>query len=130
MVAANLAAAVAPEQALYRAYNIGTGRSVTVLELARMLARELGREHVPLSASGEFREGDIRHCFADVSLAKRLLNWEARVQLQKGISELASWASAQRPADHTEEANAELRRKGLIRRAQAHSDHESPRNGV
>jgi dTDP-L-rhamnose 4-epimerase len=118
VVAANLAAVEAPEDAWYRAYNIGTGQSVTVLQLARMLARELGREDVPLSPLGEFREGDIRHCFANVSLAKRLLNWEARVPLEEGISELASWAKGQHPSDLTEHANAELRRKGLIRRAQ------------
>lgn len=117
VVQANLAAAAAPEEALYRAYNVGTGRSVTILELSRMLAHELAREDIPLSASGEFREGDIRHCFADVSLAKRLLDWEAQIPLEKGISELASWASGQRPVDRTEEANAELRAKGLIRRA-------------
>ncbi len=119
VVEANLAAAAAPEEALFRAYNIGTGRSVTVLELSKMLAHQLAREEIPLSPSGEFREGDIRHCFADVSMAKRLLNWEARVTLQQGIFELASWASAQNPVDHTEEANGELRARGMIRRADA-----------
>ena len=117
VVEANLAAATAPEEAVYRAYNVGTGHSVTVLELSRMLARELAREDVPLSPSGEFREGDIRHCFADVSLANRLLKWEAKITFGEGISELARWASEQRPIDRTEEANAELRAKGLIRRA-------------
>ncbi len=119
IVEANLAAATAPEEALYKAYNIGTGRSVTVLELAQMLAGQLGREDVPLSTSGEFREGDIRHCFADVSMAKRLLNWEASVTLRDGISELTRWASAQNPVDRTDEANSELRARGLIRRAGA-----------
>jgi dTDP-L-rhamnose 4-epimerase len=117
VVEANLAAATAPEEALYKAYNIGTGHSVTVLELSQMLAVELAREDIPLSTSCEFREGDIRHCFADVSMAKRLLNWEARVTLRDGIAELARWASAQNPIDYTDEANSELRARGLIRRA-------------
>lgn len=125
VVEANLAAAAAPEDALYRAYNIGTGRSVTVLQLSQMLAHQLAREHIPLSASGEFREGDIRHCFADVSMAKRLLKWEARVGLEEGISELASWASAQNPVDRTEEANIELRAKGLISRASTRFDNKA-----
>src|SRR5712692_2115149 len=109
IVEANLAAATAPDEALYRAYNIGTGRSVTVLELSQMLAHQLAREDIPLEPSGEFREGDIRHCFADVSMGKQLLNWEARVTLREGISELARWASVQSPIDRTEEANTELR---------------------
>src|SRR5262249_57840705 len=65
---ANLAAAVAPDAALYRAYNIGTGHSLTVLELARLIARGLGNE-TEIAASGEFRAGDTRHCFADVTQA-------------------------------------------------------------
>jgi dTDP-L-rhamnose 4-epimerase len=117
VVEANLAAAVAPEDALYQAYNIGTGRSITVLELARALAGGLGREEVPLVPCGEFREGDIRHCFADVSRAKRLLRWEAKVGLEQGLSELATWATSERPEDLTERANSELRAQGLIRPA-------------
>jgi dTDP-L-rhamnose 4-epimerase len=116
IVQANLAAAVAPDEALYQAYNVGTGRSLTVLELARTLARGLGREEVPIAPCGEFREGDIRHCFADVSRAKRLLRWEAKVSVEEGLAELVSWAAGERPEDRTERANAELRAKGLIRR--------------
>ncbi len=130
IVAANLAAAAAPDNALYRAYNIGTGRSFSVLELSQMLAHQLGREDIPIAPSGEFREGDIRHCFADVSMARRLLNWEARVNLQEGISDLASWASVQNPTDHTEEANAELRAKGLIRRATSKPDRATQPTGT
>ena len=115
VVEANLAAAVAPDNALYESYNIGTGQSIEVLELARMLARRLGREEVPIAPCGEFRDGDIRHCFADVSKAKRLLGWRAKVSVEQGLSELAGWAAGERPEDRTEWANAELRAKGLIR---------------
>jgi dTDP-L-rhamnose 4-epimerase len=115
VVAANLAAADAPEAALYRPYNVGTGTSVTILQLAGMIARALGRTRLPLRPSGEFREGDVRHCFADVSAARAQLGFGARVSLADGIGELAAWASGQAPCDRTDPANAELRARGLIR---------------
>src|SRR5690349_2045915 len=56
------------------AVNVGSGESVTVLEIARGLARVLGKEIEP-EVTGEHRVGDIRHCFADISLARRTLGF-------------------------------------------------------
>ncbi len=114
VVRANLAAADAGDTALYEALNIGTGRSVSIKEIARALARGLDRAIEP-EVTGEYREGDIRHCYADVSKAKALLGWEARVRFDDGARELAEWARDERPVDHTERANAELRAMRLIR---------------
>jgi dTDP-L-rhamnose 4-epimerase len=113
VVQANLAAAAAPEAACYQAYNVGTGRSVTVLELARLIAAGLSVE-AELAPSGEFRAGDIRHCFADVSRAKARLGWQAERTLEGGLAELLTWAGGESPEDLTERANAELRARRLI----------------
>lgn len=113
VVQANLAAADAGEAGLYEAYNVGTGRSVTVLELASLIARGLGVE-AEIGPSGEFRVGDIRHCFADVSRAKARLGWQARRELAGGIAELLEWAAGEKPEDRTDGANAELRARRLI----------------
>src|SRR5206468_11091421 len=56
------------------ALNIGSGRSVSVNEIARSLADVLGTEIEP-EVTGKFRAGDIRHCFADISRAQRLLGY-------------------------------------------------------
>ncbi len=114
VVRANLAAEAASDDALYLPYNIGTGHSLAIVELARALARGL---HKPIEphVSGEFRDGDIRHCFADVSRAHRRLGWQARVTFEQGLAELVAWAAEQRPEDTTERANAELRERHLIR---------------
>ena len=114
VVASNVAASEAAEPAFYRAFNVGTGRSVRIVDVARSLARALGVDLEP-SLTGEFREGDIRHCFADVSAAAALLGFRARVTFEQGIGELASWAAGQTPEDRTETANAELRSKKLLR---------------
>jgi dTDP-L-rhamnose 4-epimerase len=114
VVRANLAAADAPPSADYLAFNIGAGRSVTILELAERLGRALDRP-IPPEITGAYREGDIRHCFADVSLARALLGWEPRVTLNEGIGELADWAQTEQAPDRTDLANAELRERGILR---------------
>jgi dTDP-L-rhamnose 4-epimerase len=111
---ATLRAAEVGDDALYAAYNVGAGRPLTIADMARAIARALGSEVVP-AVTGEFREGDIRHCFADVSRAERVLGWRARVAFADGAKELAEWVSQQSPHDNTERANAELRRAGLLR---------------
>ena len=113
-VEANLCAEAAPETACYQAYNVGTGGSVTVLELARLLGRLLGRPLEP-EIPGEYREGDIRHCFADVSRAREQLGFRATRTLADGAAELARWASSERPTDRTDATNQALRERGLIR---------------
>lgn len=114
VVRANLLAEVAPDAALYLPFNVGTGRSVPILQIARMLARALGVDIEP-DVTGLFRDGDIRHCFADVSRARELLGYEPRITLEEGVGELAAWARGESPEDLTERANQELRDKGLIR---------------
>jgi len=96
------------------ALNVGTGRSTSVAALAEAIARSMG---VALSPEivGRFREGDIRHCVADVSRIRRALGFSARMGLAKGVEDLVAWARQQRADDHVAQARDELERKGLIR---------------
>jgi dTDP-L-rhamnose 4-epimerase len=96
-----------------RVFNIGSGRSYTVDEIAKQLIRVLGKEHIRPEISSKYRVGDIRHCFADISLARRLLGYEPRVRLGDGLLELAEWLEGQVSHDQVEEANAELAARGL-----------------
>ena len=95
-----------------QAVNIGSGESITVNALAEVLARALGKQ-IPPEVTGEFRVGDIRHCFADVSLARETLGFEPQVSLADGIAELAEWLAGQTAVDRVDEAAAELSRRGL-----------------
>jgi dTDP-L-rhamnose 4-epimerase len=94
------------------AVNIGSGSSVSIIELAQRLAAQLGKDIAP-EVTGEFRVGDIRHCFADVSLARETLGFEAQVALEDGIAELAEWLAGQTAVDRVDQATAELARRGL-----------------
>jgi dTDP-L-rhamnose 4-epimerase len=97
-----------------RAVNVGSGRSVTVNEIARELASVLGVEIEP-EVTGKYRAGDIRHCFADITLARELLGYEPRVPLEAGMAELAAWLETQSADDRVDDATAELVSRGLAR---------------
>jgi dTDP-L-rhamnose 4-epimerase len=97
-----------------RPVNIGSGRSATVLEIADRLGRVLGKEIEP-ELPGTFRAGDIRHCFADVTLARVELGFEAEVALEDGMASLAGWLEGQVATDRFDDAAAELAERGLTR---------------
>ena len=92
--------------------NIGSGRSYTVVEVAELLGNVLGKQIEP-EICGKYRVGDIRHCYADISLAQRLLGYQPRVTLEEGIVELAEWLEGQVAHDRVAEASAELAARGL-----------------
>jgi dTDP-L-rhamnose 4-epimerase len=97
-----------------RAVNIGSGENVTVTQIATSLARVLGVELEP-EVTGKFRAGDIRHCFADITLARELLDYSPRVPLEEGMVELADWLETQTALDRVDKATAELVARGLAR---------------
>jgi dTDP-L-rhamnose 4-epimerase len=104
--------AVGGASAAGRAVNIGSGRSVSVCEIASLLAHALGTD-IAADVTGKARAGDIRHCFADVALAQDLLGFEPSVGLDAGIGELVHWLADQPVADHFEAAQTELESRGL-----------------
>jgi dTDP-L-rhamnose 4-epimerase len=99
-------------EAAGRAFNIGSGCSFTVASIAEMMADALGR-HIPATLTGQYRVGDIRHCFADISLARRVLGYEPEVTLEVGIGQLATWLRDQSPEDRVADAHSELAARGL-----------------
>ena len=96
-----------------RVVNVGSGASVSVSELAERLARVLGREGIEPAVTGTYRVGDIRHCFADISLAGQALGFAPQVPLADGIEDLAAWLEGQAATDRFEHAAHELARRGL-----------------
>jgi dTDP-L-rhamnose 4-epimerase len=95
-----------------QAFNVGSGRNYTVLEVGRRLAEVLGRRIEP-EITGKYRVGDIRHCFADISLTRELLGYEPKVMLEDSLIELAQWLEGQIAVDRVQQAAAELNARGL-----------------
>jgi dTDP-L-rhamnose 4-epimerase len=95
-----------------QAFNIGSGRSYTVREVAEMLAAILGTPIEP-DVCGKYRAGDIRHCFADIGRARADLGYEPAVTLEDGLVELAEWLQDQPAVDRVAVASRELAARGL-----------------
>ncbi len=112
IVRALLLAAESPG-AVGGAFNIGSGRSVTINEVAATLARVLDVDAEP-EITGRYRVGDIRHCYADITGAREALGYEPRVTFEQGMEELVAWLRAQeRPDDGVQRHAAELAARGL-----------------
>jgi dTDP-L-rhamnose 4-epimerase len=113
VVQANLLA-LAREEAAGGVYNVGTGRPTTVLRVAEMLAEHLDFPEAP-DVAGQYRAGDIRHCFADISRIRRELGFQPKVALEEGMQGLLAWIRTQSAADGVEAAARELVSRGLAR---------------
>jgi dTDP-L-rhamnose 4-epimerase len=86
-----------------------------VLDVARELARGLGKEHLQPEVVNKFRAGDIRHCFSDISLARETLGYEPRVEFAAGMRELLGWVATQQATDSVDAAADRLAAAGLTR---------------
>lgn len=96
-----------------RAFNIGSGSSIMVRDVAERMAQVLGTRIRP-EIAGKYRAGDIRHCFPDISLARQILSFEPQVALEDGLVDLAAWLDGQVAVDRTDEAREELASRGLM----------------
>ena len=94
-------------------FNIGSGEHYTISSLARILSKTMGKEDIEPEITGEYRVGDIRHCFADISKAHNILGYSPQVSLEEGMKELAEWLESQLAVDHVDKAKAELTSRGL-----------------
>jgi dTDP-L-rhamnose 4-epimerase len=104
--------ALEAEGAVGRALNIGSGRPITILEIARLLAEALGVAIEP-EITGECRIGDVRHCFPDIGAARAALGYEPRIRLERGLDELVRWLKGRAAVDRVGEARAALAARGL-----------------
>jgi dTDP-L-rhamnose 4-epimerase len=95
------------------AINLGSGRHYTIKELALRIAEAMGKSDIEPEITGKYRVGDVRHCFADISLARRLLGYEPRIAFEEGLDELVEWLEGQVAVDRVDQASAELSARGL-----------------
>jgi dTDP-L-rhamnose 4-epimerase len=113
-VARSVRLALETPAAAGRAFNISSGQPMTVKEVAERTIRAIGRPDIEPQITGKYRAGDIRHCFADISLAREVLGWQPEVTLEKGLEDLAAWLESQTAVDRGAEARAELAARGLM----------------
>lgn len=99
----------------YLPINVGSGETVTILEIAKMLSRLTGKDIEP-NVTQTGRKFDIRHNTADITRARATLGFEPKVSLEQGMAELIAWArtTPDVAVDFFDQAYAELQQKGLL----------------
>lgn len=97
----------------YNVFNIGSGRPISIKNVAVTLAKLLGKKIDP-EVLNSSRTDDIRHCFANNSKARKVLKWKPKVTLKQGFSELIEWSKNEEAEDDFEKAQNELVKKSLL----------------
>ncbi len=94
--------------------NIGSGEQTTVLEAAEQVNAHFGG-HTPIEVTGAFREGDIRHGFADLTRARKLLGYKPASGFSQGLKSFLVWAEQTEPiTSGYENSLKEMRNRGLL----------------
>ncbi|MCM8805959.1 MAG: SDR family NAD(P)-dependent oxidoreductase [Candidatus Omnitrophica bacterium] len=105
--------ALESEKANYEIFNVGSGKPVSILKIAKMLCVLMGKSIQPV-ITYKFRKGDVRHCFADVRKIKKLLNFKTTVPLKDGLARLINWCQTVDAKDDFEKVLKELKEKKLV----------------
>ncbi len=96
-------------------FNIGTGVATDVLTVANTLCEKYGIQ-VPISVGGNYRLGDIRHNYADITAARQILGFEPKWNFSDGIQQFTNWVNQQEVQEDNYEASiAEMKKKGLYK---------------
>jgi len=101
-------------EAAGKVFNVASGQRYTIRELATRMAAAAGKERLTPEITGKYRVGDIRHCIADISLARNVLGFVPQVSLERGLVDLARWLDGQISCDRALEAREELAVRGLM----------------
>lgn len=96
-------------------FNIGTGIATDVQTVAQTLCDKYNI-HVPIIVSGNYRLGDIRHNYADISLARKILGFSPKWSFSDGISQFTKWVNKQEVCeDKYDTSIQEMKNKGLFK---------------
>jgi dTDP-L-rhamnose 4-epimerase len=101
-------------EADYEVFNLGTGVPTSIAKIAGLLSQRLTGGEIEPQVLNQFRAGDIRHCYADLAKARRLLGFEPHISLQEGLDDLLGWVTEQTAVDRFAQVEKELAAKALV----------------
>ena len=103
------------EEANNQVFNVGTGVAKNVLTVANELVKNYGLD-VAINVSGNYRLGDIRHNYADLTKINRLLGFSPKVSFEAGLKSFAEWVNTQEvQEDKYQKSIDEMKAKGLYK---------------
>lgn len=95
-------------------FNIASGETRTICEVARLQAEAMGRPDLQADITGRGRVGDVRHCIPDLDRARSVLGYAARERFDQGLAELSQWVALQQASGDLAQARQELEARGLV----------------
>ena len=99
----------------FKSYNVGSGSPVTVLNIAKRLI-DLYQSDVELTISGNYRLGDIRHNFADLTLINNDFNFSPKYGIEEGLKNFVGWVNQQEiKEDAYSKSLDELKKRGMLK---------------
>ena len=102
------------DEADYQSFNVGTGRPLTVLQIAQVLIDSLADGQMEPEIAGRYRRGDIRHCFANIGKIQERLGFVPQVRFDDGLSDLIAWVREQEVVDEFDTVAKELADRSLV----------------
>ena len=107
--------AIENDKCAYKAFNVGTGKAVDVMTVAKYL-KEFYKSESKINISGNFRLGDIRHNYADISLAQEVLGYSPKFTFEEGLKRFCEWVLTQPiEEDNYKKSLEEMKEKGLYK---------------
>jgi dTDP-L-rhamnose 4-epimerase len=103
------------EEAAYSVFNVGSGVATDVFTVAQTL-KNAYQSDSQIHVSGNYRLGDIRHNYADLSLITKQLGFKPSINFEEGIRRFTAWVEQQEVVeDKYEQSIEEMREKGLYK---------------
>lgn len=103
------------EEAAYRVFNVGSGVPTDVLTVAQTL-KNAYKSNSQIHVSGNYRLGDIRHNYADLSVISKQLGFKPSISFEEGIRRFTAWVEQQEIVeDKYDKSIEEMRTKGLYK---------------
>ncbi len=103
------------DEANYEVFNVGLGKAIDVITVANTLVKTYN-SNSKITISGNYRLGDIRDNYADLTKIKEKLGFEPKVSFEDGISKFTKWVQVQEVVeDKYEKSIEEMKEKGLYK---------------
>jgi dTDP-L-rhamnose 4-epimerase len=103
------------DEANYEVFNVGLGKVIDVNTVASILAQAYNSKS-EITISGNYRLGDIRDNYADLSKIQSKLGFKPRVSFEEGITRFTTWVNGQETVeDKYEQSIVEMKEKGLYK---------------
>jgi len=103
------------EEANNEVFNVGTGVATDVISVATNLIKNYG-VNVPIAISGNYRLGDIRHNYADLTKINSKLGFTPKYSFEDGLKQFTKWVNTQEvEKDNYQKSIDEMKAKGLYK---------------